>query len=195
MQQITLSRLQHTIRDWNDRFSESVSQMDSFELSYNFRIFSLTTQEDFAAFLDKADKRKKADLAFLARLKTMLAYISYLRDVLNDANQKFGISQKLVQATSLGRQASYLEQFINLVSARHASGFEQIKDVDFYKSVYTEDTKYYDLTVFLFAEADLAELRKQMQDLTDERQRLNDNIATLNQTHTVSIKSFDEFCQ
>lgn len=195
MPEITLSRLQHTIKDWNDQFYSSTNQFNSMDLSYVYRIFSMTSQEDYNCFLEKINKRKKSELALLDKLKNMLNYIGYLKDVLNEANQKLGISQKLVRADLLNREISCLDDFISHVQGEHFSGLVQIEDVDFYKSAFTEQLKYYDQRVYLFSTDDLEALKDRKRNLIAERQQLNDMIATLNQTHTVSIKSIDEFCQ
>lgn len=192
--EITLSRLQHSIQDWNEQLGVLSRQLGSARFAFGFKIFGPTTQEDYSSFLARLNERKKAEFAIQAQIDSILRYVGYLKNILNEENQKTGIAQKLVRSTILSRRIEYLQNFIDLVRSNHASGMEEIGDVEVYKTTFTEQQKYYDLELFIFSEDDLAHLTKQRHMLIEERQRLSDEIATMNQKHTVQASTFEDFC-
>lgn len=191
--QANLSRIHHIIKSSTEEFNQISAQMEQTPLQYTFKIFEKTQEEDFEHFKAQLAKRKKEFENLRRRTDKLIKYIEYLRNLLAEANEKYGINAKLAKASSLGRKLRQAQTLIAMVEGQHAQQMEPVQKVDFYKTAYTEQVKVYELPVYVFTEDDLDKLRKEHKKLLLRQQEVNDEIAGLNQTHSLEIETFEEF--
>ena len=188
-----LSRIHHMAKSTIEEYYRIADRLGNMDLSFQFQVFEKTVEADFDAFRSQLAKRKEEYHGLTKRMRKLLAYADYLKILLAGANEDYGISARLTRLASLGREITQLQNFIAEVGSSHSQGINPVQPVDFYKSAFTDQSRIFNLTVFLFDEKDLEAMRTELHRLLTKRQTLNDEIATLNQDNKLQIMSFDEF--
>lgn len=195
MKKVNLSRIHHIIKDYNEEISRINDQLFcSTNTSYEFKIFEQTSENDYVTFKSKITERRAAFKNDLLKIQRMMDYIEYLKNILAGANQKKGIDSMLSHAAILNRKINLHKNFVQIIHVSHADSLQPIREVNFYKTTFTDTEKTYSLEVPIFNEEDLPEARKKLDEIINEANELNDSIASLNQKTELEIKTFEEFC-
>ena len=193
MLEVNLSRLHNMIRNVNNEISQIQTDLSSVKGIYTLNILRATTEEDLEEFKKRIKSRRENVLAKKQRLELCLDYIAYLKNILDDENSRKGISEKLQAISALQRKESELWSFASKVSDFCSQEWQFNRSVDYYKSAFTEEKPVYELSLHLFNADFLGELRKERDAIRSQRQRLEDELSSLNQSLTVTIMSIEEF--
>lgn len=191
--EVNLSRAHHMIERCNEQVIRLSQKLAAISLKYDFKILMASTNEDLAGFRSRLDKLAQDRAAQQDKLLKLFNYIEYLKMRLAEANAACGITAKLTRLNTLTRQIRAYEDFVNLVRLDYDNGLDPVKDVDFYKSAFTEDTRSYSLTLYLYDESSLKGFEERLGAMRRERQSLDDQIASLNQKNNIEIQAFEEF--
>lgn len=190
-----LSRIHHLIKNTLEEFDRISNRIYAMRLEFNFQVFEKTEEADFQQFCERLAKRRQEYTGLRKRMKKLLDYSDYLKMKLAAANEKYGISARLTRVASLGRQIRHQSGLLSLVREKHALDLEPACPMDVYKSSFTEKERIFNLPVYLFNEKDLEDMRAEYRRLLKEQQAINDDVATLNQTHSLEILTFEEFSE
>lgn len=188
---VNLSRIHNMIKIVTSDITLQMAQLRSAPGAFTFSIFQKTTEADFALFKSGVARKRDEFYAFAAKIENMLDYITYLKTTLDQANSRHGVSARLLQLNSLKSKLARKKEICLFVKNGAGSSLEQIKDVDFYKTTYTDTVKFYDLPLQLFTQADVAAAQKDVARLETAIRQLEDDIAELNQTTFVEIKEMN----
>lgn len=184
---VNLSRIHSMIKNINADISMQMLQLGNTSYTFTFPILQKTTEADFNRFKDGISKKKDEFFAFDAKIESMLDYVTYLKTTLDAANYRHGISAKLLELNRLKSKLARKRELCEFVKDGASSSLVQIKDVDFYKTTYTDTVKSYDLLLMLFTQEDVAAYKIKTAGLEKAIHQLEDNIAELNQTTFVEI--------
>lgn len=183
------------IRNAANEINQIQSDLSSVKGVYTLSILRATTEEDLEEFKNRIKSHKESVLAKKQRLELCLDYIAYLKGMLDSENSRNGISEKLQGISSLQRKENELASFAATVSAFCAQEWQFKRSVDYYKSAFTEEKPFYELSLHLFNADYMGELRKERDALRTQRQSLEDELSSLNQNLTVEIMSIEEFAE
>lgn len=193
MPKVNLSRIHHIIKNHNDDIVRLSNRISNLKLKFTFTIYTNTTQNDFCAFKDRLHQKKEELLKLQAEIEQNLKYIEYLKNTLSKANQNSGIDKLLNKNSLLSRKIRILKDLAERLEYDENQDIEIIKEVDFYKSAFTEQNKSYNLNMNIFTEKEQLSYQHELTDLIRQQQKLNDDIASLNQASKVEIMDFDNF--
>lgn len=193
MLEVNLSRIHNMIRNGSNNIRQIQADIAASKGLFTINIFRATTDADLAEFQKRLSSRKSSILKKKAELELRLDYLTYLKDVLDRENSGHGITDKLQQLAAIQRKQAELERYQAAVLPFCAEEWQYERSVDYYKSAFTEEKPAYTLSVHLFNADYPGELRKERDELEKRRQGLDDELASLNQTVTVSIMSLEEF--
>ena len=190
---INLSRIHHLIKNLNDENGRINERLCSMKLSFSFTIYEKTREEDFDLFKKRLAERKDEFFKLSHKLRVNLLYLTYLKDVLAKENHKAGIDLLMNKSASLTSGIRYLRDFLLAFDNADNQDIEIIKDVEFYKSAFTEQSKSYNLPVYLFDEKEILAFRNKLNDLILEQQQVNDEIAARNQSNKAKVQKLETF--
>lgn len=196
MIKVNLSRIHSMIKNYtNDCNALGAAIINNNLRSYSFKIFEKTNDSDLLKVQNHIST-KVADFNDSVKKCTMyLKYTMYLKNILESKNAQYSISKKLNEISFLNRERILYKNIYNMLQDRVDSQDEEIKNVEFYKSVYTDDCKIYTLNLNYFSKKDLESFKNKLDMLDKKLKELNDDVALLNQTKFVNILEFDEFVE
>lgn len=193
MAAVTLARIHGMMRNNADAINDLSASSMSQGMSYNFMILEDTTAGDLDYFQKRIASRKAAILRDYEEIKKRLEYGEYLKKELAKANVKYGIADKLLHASWLRRRLDKLNEINEYIKANADSQFSPVKDVNYYKSAFTENNRTFNLTLYAFESSDLNRSVMEINALKKEMRDVDDEIASLNQSSTHELMSFEEF--
>lgn len=197
---VNISRLHNMLEQINSDVTTKQKQINEVfaghpynEFAFTFPILLGTTDDDLQKFLSNIDKKRSQVLDIITQIRSLLKYRKYIREILTEQNAKSGVSNKLMQVSILQKEKCIIEQLKRSIASASSSGLDEIKNVSYYKSSFTDDNKSYDLKIYAFQPSDVVEFTKEIEDKEREIQSLNNEIAFTNQTTVCEISSFEDY--
>lgn len=193
MTNVNLSRIHNMIATGKQDLAALASRLDEVRDRFVFKIFENTTDADLAAFREKVALQRALFGDLLKKMRTIQDYLEYLKNRLAEGNKKFGVDKKLLEETGLRQKFNLEQRIFERIRKSRNNQLDEIKDVSYYKTAFTDAVKYYDLDIYMFDGNDYQKTLDKLDDLKKKIDQANDEIATLNQTCTMEIMTLDEF--
>lgn len=193
MLSVNLSRIHNMIKNAGESVSQLQNAISAHKLLYSFNILQGTKDEDLEAYKNKINKKKRELLSSMEKMSRLLDYIEYLRGILAGQNARHGIEQLLLREKALRRKLDSLSKARCAIIQDCCNEVEECMPVDYYKTSFTDSCKSYSLEIPMFNDADIEKFARERDSLENSLRSVNDEIASLNQTTTVEVMSFEEF--
>lgn len=193
MIEVNLSRIHNMIQTSNYSIQQIKDSLEDGRTKFVLKIMENTTNADQKAFISSIDTKKHRMEAAFQKCLDILSYIEYLKVNLSEGNAKYGISDKLLAASCLDNRLRLLKDILHIKKNGCNEDVNQIQGVDYYKSAFTDYNKIFELEVFMFKDTDVEKMQNEIDRTQNSLDVLKDEIATLNQTKTLSIMTLDEF--
>lgn len=194
---VNLSKIHKMIQDNNSQLKLIIRTELNPKFKYinKFKILEKTTDEDLNEFITQIDERRKKSIHNLDEGIKIIDYIEYLKTKLETLNVETGINHLLDEVKFINRRIDYYNTILSDIKMNsYTDSFERnFKNVDYYKSAFTETNKLYELDILTFIDENIEFLENSIKDYKKKLIKINDDIALKNQTTTTDIMSFDEF--
>lgn len=190
---VNLSRLHNMIKENTADITRMTNSIIQNPLSFTLQIFELTTQQEYGHFTQQLAGRKELIENRIKSLRENIDYGEYLKNLLTEANAKCGVNQKIIHQAYLCRLMDSLKMILQVMNNTHDSSLTTVDNVDIFKSSFTDRVKIFAMTGYVFNANDVQAMRKQIDRLETERRGIYDEIADINQSHTLDVMTFKEF--
>lgn len=194
MKKVNLSRLNNMIRDEIADLSERKVRLCLFDPSLSTTIFEKSENSAIIKFKAELSTKAQAYRKLDEECYTREEYIGYLKAQLDRANHKYGVTTMLAEANVVrNRIARLTEMRSHLTSFDHLENTASVKDVDYYKSAFTENERTYTLKATAFdVNEEYDALSRRIEEEKTALREIMDRIASVNQTKFVQVRELDE---
>lgn len=161
--------------------------------NFAFQILESSTDADLREFLKRLGAKKELNERIFRECRLLLEYSFYLRRELDAANRSAGVAEKLLEQSNVKKKLAQLYRLRQIISISCSQGLTEIKTADYYKASFTENSREYTLYAQMFSEDDYSDILEEIERAEKESFAIGNEIAYLNQTTIISVKSFEEF--
>lgn len=193
---VNLSRLHSIIKKNQATAREKQQSLQSMGYSSIFRIFEGTTDDDMHKAQARLARGRENVMEMVNEIQKIFDYEKYLVVIRDKKNIESGLAEKLATVAALGKRVHFLKFWIKLVEDSMSPGAvleDTLKPADFYKTAFTDNQKFYDIDLSMFTEDELRETKKKLRLDMRAMDKINDEIAAMNQSVAVEILEFEEF--
>lgn len=198
--EVDLSRLDSMIRNARQELaSVTEEKINGDKLVFSFKVYARTSAQDMDGVKGNVLAARQDFYDAVDDARRRLAYITYLCEAREEANNKSGISSKLVAKAGLDRALICLAEFLD--NAKRGAGAKypaavpvtSLREPEYYQSAFTENCRTEEVLISALNQADVRYFQSLRDKILKEQRGLMDEIAQLNRHTKTAVMDFEEF--
>lgn len=198
--EVDLSRLDSMIRTEKEVLAKlQTERISGANLVFALKIYARTSDDDMEKAKARALAAREDFYDAVALSRKRLAYIAYLSEARDAANNRCGVGDRLLEKAALDRTIAFLQNVLSEArfgagaGVAYATTVSELKDPDYYKSAFTEKCRTEDITMTALSQDDVKYFLTLRDDAEKMRRVCMDELAQINKHEKTEIMDFEEF--